>query len=74
MTRRFGDCKAKTALLLAVLAELGIQAEPVLVDSQGGDGANGDCPLRASSIMSSSVPGSAAWFTGWTGREAATGR
>jgi hypothetical protein len=43
-TRRFGDCKAKTALLLAVLAELGIQAEPVLVDSQGGDGANERLP------------------------------
>jgi hypothetical protein len=37
-TRRFGDCKAKTALLMAVLKELGIQAEPVLVNSQGGDG------------------------------------
>jgi hypothetical protein len=37
-TRRFGDCKAKTALLVAILTALGIQAEPVLVNSQGGDG------------------------------------
>ena len=30
--RRFGDCKAKTALLLGLLRELGIEAEPVLVN------------------------------------------
>ncbi len=36
--RRFGDCKAKTALLIALLRELGIAAEPVLVSSNGGDG------------------------------------
>lgn len=36
--RRFGDCKAKTALLLALLRELKIDAEPVLVDALGGDG------------------------------------
>jgi hypothetical protein len=35
--RRYGDCKAKTALLLTLLAELGIEAEPVLVNSSGGD-------------------------------------
>ncbi len=43
-TRRFGDCKAKTALLMAVLQELGIEAEPVLVNSQGGDGLNERLP------------------------------
>jgi hypothetical protein len=37
-TRRFGDCKAKTVLLLAMLRELGIEAEPVLVQTPGGDG------------------------------------
>lgn len=36
--RRFGDCKAKTVLLVALLRELGIDAEPVLVASKGGDG------------------------------------
>lgn len=35
--RRFADCKGKTALLLALLGELGIRAEPVLVDNDGGD-------------------------------------
>jgi transglutaminase-like putative cysteine protease len=35
--RRYGDCKAKTALLLALLTELGIEAEPVLVSNAGVD-------------------------------------
>lgn len=36
-SRRFGDCKAKTALLLGILHSLGIEAEPVLVQSRLGD-------------------------------------
>ena len=43
-SRRFGDCKAKTALLLALLHELGIKAEAVLVSSTGGDGADQRLP------------------------------
>lgn len=35
--RRFGDCKAKTALLLAMLNELGVAAHPVVVNSVIGD-------------------------------------
>lgn len=35
--RRYGDCKGKTALLLALLAGLGIEAEAVLVNNQGAD-------------------------------------
>lgn len=34
---RFGDCKAKSLLLLAMLHEMGIDAEAVLVDSDAGD-------------------------------------
>ena len=37
-SRRFGDCKGKTALLLALLHELGIEAEPALVSTVDGDG------------------------------------
>jgi hypothetical protein len=33
--RRYGDCKGKTALLLALLRELGIAAEAVLVNNVG---------------------------------------
>lgn len=36
-SRKFGECKAKTVLLLALLQGLGIEAEPVLVSSVGGD-------------------------------------
>lgn len=35
--RRYGDCKAKTALLLALLRELGVEAEAVLVNNSGTD-------------------------------------
>jgi tetratricopeptide (TPR) repeat protein len=37
-SRRFGDCKGKTALLLALLQGLGIDAEPALVSTEDGDG------------------------------------
>lgn len=36
--RRFGDCKAKAVLLVAVLRQLGIEAEPAIVNLRGGDG------------------------------------
>jgi tetratricopeptide (TPR) repeat protein len=36
-SRRFGDCKAKTALLLGILRGLGVEAEPLLVQSKLGD-------------------------------------
>lgn len=36
--RRFGDCKGKTALLLALLHAVDIEAEPVLVSTAFGDG------------------------------------
>lgn len=35
--RRYGDCKAKTVLLMALLNELGIPAEVVLVNNSGDD-------------------------------------
>jgi tetratricopeptide (TPR) repeat protein/transglutaminase-like putative cysteine protease len=36
-SRRFGDCKAKTALLLGILHSLGISAEPALANVELGD-------------------------------------
>ncbi|HEX7753181.1 MAG TPA: DUF3857 domain-containing protein [Novosphingobium sp.] len=35
--KRYGDCKAKTLLLLAILDRLGIAAEPVLANGRNGD-------------------------------------
>ncbi len=37
-SRRFGDCKGKTVLLLAVLRALGVQAQPALASVEAGDG------------------------------------
>ena len=46
--RRYGDCKGKTALLLALLRELGIKADPVLVNSSGlDDGFDQRLPMPA---------------------------
>ncbi|MEQ1541890.1 MAG: DUF3857 domain-containing protein [Novosphingobium sp.] len=35
--KRYGDCKAKTVLLMAVLKRLGIESEPVLANTKRGD-------------------------------------
>jgi len=35
--KRYGDCKAKSVLLLALLKQMGIDAEPALAASSGGD-------------------------------------
>jgi hypothetical protein len=45
--RRYGDCKGKTALLLALLHGLKIEAEPVLVSSAQGDGLDERLPQLA---------------------------
>ena len=44
-SQRFGDCKAKTALLLGVLHSLGIEAQPILVQSRFGDAIAERLPL-----------------------------
>jgi tetratricopeptide (TPR) repeat protein len=43
--RRFGDCKGKTVLLLALLHELGIDAEPALASVGRGDGLDLNLPM-----------------------------
>ncbi|MDH7973631.1 DUF3857 domain-containing protein [Sphingomonas sp. AR_OL41] len=40
-----GDCKGKTVLLLALLRELGIDAEPALVSATDGDGLDASLPM-----------------------------
>jgi tetratricopeptide (TPR) repeat protein len=44
-SRRYGDCKGKTALLLALLKELDISAVPVLVNTDSGDGLDERLPM-----------------------------
>ena len=46
-SRRFGDCKGKTVLLLALLRELGVEAEPALVSVEHGDGLDARLPMLA---------------------------
>ena len=43
-SRRFGDCKGKTVLLLALLHGLGLDAIPVLVSTSEGDGLDAQVP------------------------------
>lgn len=66
--RRYGDCKGKTALLLALLGELGIDAEPVLVNSSGvDDGLNQRLPipdLFDHVLVRARIDGAAYWLDG----------
>ncbi|WP_374293405.1 DUF3857 domain-containing transglutaminase family protein [Sphingomonas sp.] len=65
--RRFGDCKAKTVLLIALLREMGIAAEPVLVASKGGDGIDQRLPtpsLFDHVVVRATVAGKPVWLDG----------
>lgn len=64
---RYGDCKGKTVLLLALLEGLGIEAEPVLVSTRWGDGLEGQLPLLAwfdHVIVRARVDGRSYWMDG----------
>jgi tetratricopeptide (TPR) repeat protein len=66
-SRRFGDCKAKTTLLLAILHELGIEAEPVLVNSSLGDAIAERLPMIAlfnHVLVRAHIGGSDYWLDG----------
>ncbi len=43
--KKYGDCKAKTVILLAILADLGIDAEPVLASTNRGEMVPTSLPL-----------------------------
>jgi len=65
--RRWGDCKAKTALLIALLRELGITADPALVDIDDGDGMNERLPALAlfdHIIVRATIGGQVYWLDG----------
>lgn len=64
---RYGDCKGKTVLLLALLKGLGIDAEPTLVSTTWGDGLDAQLPLLAwfdHVIVRATVNGKAYWMDG----------
>ncbi|MFN4041558.1 MAG: DUF3857 domain-containing protein [Brevundimonas sp.] len=63
----FGDCKGKTALLMALLKGLGIHAEAVLVSTQLGDGLSDRLPLVSwfdHVIVRAEIDGQTYWMDG----------
>ncbi len=65
--KRFGDCKAKSVLLLAILRELDIEAEVVLVRSRGGDILPETAPMPGNfdhMIVRAEVDGETFWLDG----------
>jgi tetratricopeptide (TPR) repeat protein len=66
-SRRFGDCKGKTVLLLALLHGLGIKAEPALVSTTSGDSLPGLLPqiqLFDHVIVRAEIAGKVYWLDG----------
>lgn len=65
--RKFGDCKGKTALLLALLWELGIEAEPAMVNSEGIDGLEAKLPMVGAFdhiLVRATIDGKVYWLDG----------
>ena len=65
--RRFGDCKGKTALLVALLRALGVDAEPVLVNTTFGDGMDERLPMASwfdHAIVRAEIGGKTYWLDG----------
>lgn len=66
-SRRYGDCKAKTVLLLALLHGLGIDAQPVFVNVLAGDGLDSRLPmihLFNHVLVRAVIDGSTYWLDG----------
>jgi transglutaminase-like putative cysteine protease len=65
--RKFGDCKGKTVLLLALLKALGVPAEPALVSTAGGDGLDERLPSAAAFnhvLVRAQIAGKTYWLDG----------
>lgn len=64
---RYGDCKGKTVLLLALLKALGIEAEAAMVSTRWGDGLDGRLPMISwfdHVIVRAVVDGRVYWMDG----------
>jgi tetratricopeptide (TPR) repeat protein len=67
---RYGDCKAKTLLLLAILHELGIEAEAAVVNSSAGDILPKRVPMPGAFdhvIVRATIAGETLWLDGTAG-------
>lgn len=65
--KRYGDCKAKSVLLLSLLKHMGIDADVVLVSTRGGDAMPELLPLPANfdhMIVRATIGGTAYWLDG----------
>ncbi|GGB36716.1 hypothetical protein GCM10011380_27630 [Sphingomonas metalli] len=64
---RYGDCKAKTLLLLALLRGLDIEAEAVVAPAQAGDVIDGRLPIPGAFdhvIVRATIGGESVWLDG----------
>lgn len=65
--KRYGDCKAKSVLLLAMLQELAIEAEVVMVRTNGGDALPQLAPMPGNfdhMIVRAEIDGETYWLDG----------
>jgi hypothetical protein len=65
--RRFGDCKGKSALLVALLHALDIEAEPVAVNTVAGDSVGTVLPMAAAFnhvLVRAHIGGKVYWLDG----------
>ncbi|WP_432787902.1 DUF3857 domain-containing protein [Novosphingobium rhizosphaerae] len=65
--RRFGDCKGKTALLVALLKGLGVDARPVYVDTDSGDAVPARLPAMSlfdHVLVEARIGGRSYWLDG----------
>lgn len=73
---RYGDCKAKSLLLVSLLEALGIEAEAVTVNSEAGDAVAESLPMPAAFdhvIVKAQIAGETYWLDGTaTGTRLAT--
>lgn len=66
-SRRYGDCKAKTALLLGLLHAMDVQAEPVAVNTIIGDGLDERLPMVGlfnHVLVKATISGRTYWLDG----------
>lgn len=76
-SRRFGDCKGKTALLIAILHALDIEAVPVLVNTAAGDGLDRHLPMVGlfdHVLVRATVTGRSYWLDGTRAGDASLDR